>query len=198
MAALRCAALLDVRKQSASEQSLMIDALLSFRTLPDHAGKPFQRHQRLAGVCPLLQLFDGDMVERLAPGAAGEERARDVHHVRRTRTLVEQRRAAMRAKAAYGFCSLVLETRDVRLALDDTKTLAPASDIGRVRRAVRAPARRRMIVPGPAGRRVDLEADPAAQALTGRNSDWFRCFCHLHFPLIAIYEEPTVARMRVR
>jgi len=60
----------------------MIDAFLPFRTPPDHAGKSFQRHQRLAGVRPLLLFLDGDMIERLPAGAAGEKRARDVHHVR--------------------------------------------------------------------------------------------------------------------
>src|ERR1700738_5257684 len=69
--------------------------------------------------------------------------------------------------------------RNPRLAPGDTNTLAPASDIGRIRLAMRAPPARRMIVPGPAGRRADLEADPAAQALTrgglaGRNGFLFR------------------------
>src|SRR5260370_36776791 len=52
-----------------SEQPV-IDALLPCRALPDHAGKAFQRHQRLARVGPLLQLLDGDMIERLAAGTA--------------------------------------------------------------------------------------------------------------------------------
>ena len=102
-----------------------------------------------------------------------KKRARNIHHMRRTRALIKQRRAAMRAKAAHGFCGLVLEPRDIRFALDNAKTLAPASDIGRIGRAMRAPARRRMIVPGPAGRDVDLETDFAAQALTGGDSDCF-------------------------
>src|ERR1700730_6714143 len=39
-----------------------------------------------------------------------------------------------------------------------------------------------MIVPGPAGGRVDLEADAAAQALTCGDSTRFRCFCHSRLP----------------
>src|SRR5713226_5913870 len=124
------------------EHSVMIDALLPFRTLPDHAGKTLQRHQRLARIGPLLQFLDRDVIERLAAGSAGKKRARDVHHVRRTRALVSKRRAAMRAEAARGFCGLVLIARDGSLAPGDAKPLAPASDIGRVRRAMRAPARR--------------------------------------------------------
>src|SRR5437016_12093151 len=100
---------------SGSKHPVMIEALL-LRALPDHAGKTFQRHQRLAGIGPLLQFLDRDVIERLAAGAAGEKRARDVHHVRRTRALVSKRRAAMRAKAARGFCRLVLEAPDGGLA----------------------------------------------------------------------------------
>src|ERR1700737_4113264 len=122
------------------------------------------------------------MIERLPAGTAGKKRARDVHHMRRTRALIKQRRAASRAKAPHGFRDLVLETRNPRLALGDAKPLAPASDIGRVSRAMRAAAAKRMIVPGPAGWYVDLEADPAAQALTGGNSTRFRFFCHLRLP----------------
>src|SRR5260370_10653192 len=145
----------------------MIDTLPPLRALPACAGKRLQRHQRLAGVGPLLQLLDGDMIERLAAGTACKKRARDVHHMRRTRALIKQRRAAVRAKAAHGLCRFVLVAHDGCLALGDPETLAPASDVGRIRRAMRAPARGRMILPGPAARRVDLEADPAAQALTG-------------------------------
>src|SRR5881227_3852454 len=88
----------------------------------------------------------------------------------------------MRAEAADGLRSLVLEARDGSLALDEAKTLAPASDIGRVRRAMRAPARGRMIMPGPACGHIDLETDFSAQALTGGDTPCCRCFCHLRFP----------------
>src|ERR1700680_2006212 len=118
----------------------MIDALLLFRTLPDDAGKPFQRHQRLAGVGPLLQLLDRDVIERLPAGATQEQGGGGVHHVRRARAFVKQRRAAMRAEAAYGLRGLVLVARDSGLAPGDAETLAPASDIGRIGRAVRAAA----------------------------------------------------------
>src|SRR5437588_6513761 len=100
----------------------------------------------------------------------------------------------MRAKAARGFCSLVLEARDGSLALGDAKTLAPASDIGRVRRAMRAPARRRMIMPGPARGHIDLETDFSAQALTGGNTRCCRCFCHLPFPCSSSLRSGALSR----
>src|SRR5262245_50076992 len=78
-----------------SNDPLAFRALLLFRALPDHAGIALQRHQRLAGPGPFLQLLDGDVVERLPPGAAGEQRAGNVDHVRRARALEDNRRAAM-------------------------------------------------------------------------------------------------------
>src|SRR6201981_1028323 len=45
-------------------------ASLLLGALPNHARKPLQRRQRLAGIGPFLQLFDGDVIERLATGAA--------------------------------------------------------------------------------------------------------------------------------
>src|SRR5665213_534623 len=87
---------------------LMLDRLFLLRALPDHAGKAFQRHQRLAGIGPVLQLLDRDVIERLPAGTAREQRARDVHHVRRARAFIEQRRAAAGAEAADGLGGLVL------------------------------------------------------------------------------------------
>src|ERR1700730_3640398 len=75
-----CVASLDSTPRASSEHPFAIEPFLLFRALPHHAGKPFQRHQRLAGVGPLLQFLDGDMVERLPPGTAGEKRARNVYH----------------------------------------------------------------------------------------------------------------------
>src|ERR1700722_1287331 len=108
----------------------MVDALLLFRPMPDHAGKALQRYQRLAGIGPLLHLLDGDMIERLPAGTARKQRARDVHHMRRTRALIKQRRAAGCAKAAHGFGRLVLEAGDSSAAFGNPEALAPASDIG--------------------------------------------------------------------
>src|SRR5712671_659442 len=102
-----------------SEHPLAIAALLLFRALPDHAGKTFQRHQRLAGISPLLQFLDRDVIERLPAGAPREQRARDVDHVRRARALVGERRAAMLAEAARGLGRLVLVARDGGLAARD-------------------------------------------------------------------------------
>src|SRR5205823_14469595 len=91
------------------------------------------------GIGPLLQFLDSDVIERLPAGTARKERTRDVHHMRRTRPFVKQRRAASAAEAAQGFRGLVLEANDLGLAPGDPQALAPASDIGRIRRAVRAP-----------------------------------------------------------
>src|SRR3954447_7223984 len=77
------------------ERVFAASALLLFRALPDHAGKALQRHQRLAGIGPFLKLFDRDVIERLAAGTLLEQRARDVDHMRPTRTLIGDRRAAM-------------------------------------------------------------------------------------------------------
>ncbi len=71
-----------------SEHSVQVGPLLPFRALPDHARKTLQRHQRLAGIGPFLQFLDRDVIERLPAGAAGKQRARDVHHARRTRAFV--------------------------------------------------------------------------------------------------------------
>src|SRR6185312_527730 len=115
-------------------------AALLLRALPDHAGIAFQRHQRLAGVGPFLQLLDGKVIERLAARAAREQGTRDVHHVRRAGALVEQRRAAGRAEAARGLRGRIVIARDRGLAPGDAKALAPASDIGGVGRPMRAAA----------------------------------------------------------
>src|SRR5258708_22870820 len=88
----------------------------------------------------------------------------------------------MLAEAAHGVCGLVHEARDGSLAPGDAQTLAPASDIGGVGRAMGAPARRRMIMPGPARGHIDLERDFSAQALTGGGTPCWGCFCHLRFP----------------
>src|SRR5260370_13080516 len=65
-----CPASLDSTPRASSEQPVMIDTLLPFRALPDYAGKPLQRHQPLAGVGPLLQLLQRDMIDQLEVGTS--------------------------------------------------------------------------------------------------------------------------------
>src|SRR5690348_1213524 len=154
------------------ERILTGRAPLLFGALPDHARKTFQRHQRLTGIGPFLQLFDRDMVERLAPGAPRKQRARDIDHAWRARTLIDQRRAALRAETAHGVARLVLIARDRRLTLGDAKALAPTADIGRIGRAMRAAADGGMIMPSPACRHVDLEGDLTAEALALCDAGW--------------------------
>src|SRR6266702_412888 len=172
----RCAASGE-RERSASrllaaqlERILAARALLLFRALPDHARKTRQRHQRLAGIGPFLELFDGDVIERLTAGALLEQCAGDVDHVRPAWALIGDRRAAMCAETARGLGRLVLVAGERGLARNDAEALLPASDIGRIGRAVRAAAGGRMIMPGPAGGNVDLEGDLAAEALAGGSS----------------------------
>src|SRR3954465_6719336 len=122
--------------------------LVLFRALPHHARKTLERDQRLAAKGPFLLFLDADMVERLPAGAAKKQRTRDVHHVRRARALVNQRRAAARAKTPRGLRRLVLEAANPGHSLGKPKPLAPAPDIGGVSRAMRAPAGAGIIVPG--------------------------------------------------
>src|SRR5580692_7266810 len=153
-------------------------ALFLLRALPDHAGKTFQRHQRLAGIGPFLQFLDRDVIERLAAGTIGKQRAGNVEHMRRARALVDQGRAATLAKAAPGLGRRILEMRNIALAARDAKALAPASDIGRIGRAMGAPACLGMIVPGPARRNIDLERNMAAKAFTLGDACGFGGFGH--------------------
>src|ERR1051325_10517551 len=104
------------------------------------------------------------MITRLAAGAAGKKGARNIDHMRRPPALVDQRRPAAGAEAANGVGLGVLETRDALLALGHAHMLAPAADIGGVGGAVGAAAGGGVIVPGPAGRHVDLDLHRAAEA----------------------------------
>src|SRR6476646_750522 len=123
-----------------SKHAVAIPTFPRLRALPDDAWKALQRHQLLAGIGPFLQLFDRHVIERLPAGTAGKKRARNVDHVWRSRARVEERRAAIFAEAARGLRRPVLEMRDVRFPAHNTEALAPASDIGRVGRAMGLPA----------------------------------------------------------
>lgn len=60
---------------------------------------------------------------------------------------------------------LVLQAELVlALALGHPESLAPTADVGGVGRAMRSPACRRMVMPGPARGEIDLELNGAAQA----------------------------------
>src|SRR5258705_12577168 len=93
------------------EHPLMIDALLPLRALPDHARKTLQRHQRLAGIGPLLQFLDGDMIERLAGGSAGKKRGRDGSQMRPSAAVASKRTAATPAKTCRGALPPLTRTR---------------------------------------------------------------------------------------
>src|SRR5262249_13174232 len=140
-------------------------ALLPARPLPHHAWEAGQRMERLAPVSPIRRLLDGDMIARLPPGAALEQRTWDIHHLRRMCAHVEDRRATARAEVPRGPRRFVREACDLSLALGDAESAAPASDIGGVGGAMGMPATGRVIVPGPAGGKLDLEAHLPAQAL---------------------------------
>ena len=111
-----------------------------FRAFPDDTWITLKRGKPIAGVDPILKLFDGYMIAGLAAGTAGEERPRDINHVRRAFALVKQRRPALGAEASARLCLCIFEASNASLALHDVKVLAPRAYIGRVRGAVRATA----------------------------------------------------------
>src|SRR5262245_22463001 len=71
-----------------------------FRAFPDDAGIALEGGKPFASVGPILKLLDSHVVARLAAGTAGEERPRNVDHVRRAPALVEERCAAPGAEAS--------------------------------------------------------------------------------------------------
>ena len=127
-----------------------------FRAFPDDARIALKRNQSVASVGPILKLLDGHVIAGLAAGTAAEECPWDIDHVRRALALVEQRSPAPGAEASGRLCLRILEASDASLALHHAGMLAPTADIGRIRGAVRATARRGVIVPGPKSGKVDL------------------------------------------
>src|SRR5580704_51395 len=61
--------------------------------------KALQRSQRLAPIGPILELFDRNTIVGFPTRPIPEECARYVDHVRRANSFVDDRRAALRAKA---------------------------------------------------------------------------------------------------
>src|SRR5580704_4173740 len=113
----------------------MIDltrALARFRAFPDDIRVALEGDKTFAGVGPILKLLDGHVVAGLAAGTAGEERPRDIDHLRRALALIEQRRAAPGTEASGRLRLRVLEASDDSLALRHAGVLAPTADIGRI------------------------------------------------------------------
>src|SRR5215471_9228029 len=135
-----------------------------FRAFPDDTGITLEGNQPFASIGPILKLGDSHVIAGLAAGTTGEERPRDIDHVRRTLALVEQRRAAPGTEASGRFGLRILEASDAFLALNHAGVLAPTADIGRIRGAVRATACRGVVVPGPKSRKVDLQLHRTAKA----------------------------------
>ena len=128
------------------------------RAFPDDTGIPLKEDKPVACVGPVLKLLDGHVIEGLAAGTAGEECPRDIDHVRRALALVKQRRPAPGAEASGQLCLRILE------ALHHAGVLARTADIGCIRGAVRATARRGVIVPGPkAGKSNSSSTAPQRQ-----------------------------------
>src|ERR1700674_3933206 len=98
------------------------------------------------------------MIKRLAPGAAREQSAGNVYHVRRKFTFIRQRRAATTAKAARGTRSFVFVASDNFLAVGYAKALAPTTDVGGIGCAMCNPTCGGMIVPSPTCGEIDLQA----------------------------------------
>src|SRR5258707_4044497 len=117
-------------------------ALARFRAFPEDIGIALEGDKPFACVGPILKLLDGHVVAGLAAGTAGEERPRDVDHMRRALALIEQRRAAPGAETSGRVCLGIIEASDASPALHHAGVLPPTADIGRIRSAVRATARR--------------------------------------------------------
>src|SRR5579862_2087214 len=75
--------------------------LLASGAFPQHAGIALEGDEGLVAVRPFRRLLEMQMIARLAPGAPGEDRARDVDHLGRMRALIGERRSALRAEAAH-------------------------------------------------------------------------------------------------
>ena len=134
------------------------------RALPDDAGETLKRNQCAPQISPVTQFRDGRMIKRLTPGPGWEQCSGNIHHVRRNSAFVCQRRATTSAKASRGARSVVVIPIDTIFAIEKAKPLAPAADIGRISRTMGKPAGLRMIVPGPARRKVDLKPHRPAEA----------------------------------
>jgi hypothetical protein len=135
-----------------------------FRAFPDDTGIALKGDKPFACVGPILKLLDGHMIAGLAAGTAGEERPRDIDHMRRALAFVEQRRAAPGTEASGRPRLRILEASDAASALRHAGAFAPTADIGRIRGAMRATASFGVIVPGPKSRKVDLQLDRTAKA----------------------------------
>jgi hypothetical protein len=140
------------------------------RTGPHHPRITFQRPQGLLPICPFRGLSDGDVIERLAPRATVEQRARNVHHLRAAAPRIQNGRTAAGAERARVAGLGVREAGEPLRALGHANAALPASNIRRIGRAVRAPRRGRMIVPRPESGNGDLDLDLAAQAPAGGNA----------------------------
>jgi hypothetical protein len=125
--------------------------------LPHNPRKPLQRHQRTPGIRPVPKLRKSRVIQRLPPRPARKQRSRNIHHMRRAHPLIRQRRAAPPAKTPHRALGLVLVPANIILAIDNPEPFAPGPDIGRIGRPMRHPARRRMIVPRPPCRKIDLQ-----------------------------------------
>src|SRR6516162_9508310 len=127
-----------------------------FRTLPYDTGIARKGDKPVSCVGPILKLIDSHVIARLAASTAGEQRPRNIHHVRRALVLVEQRRAAPGTEASGRLRRRILEASDAPSALHHAGALAPTADIGGIRGAVRTTACRGVVVPRPKSGKVDL------------------------------------------
>jgi hypothetical protein len=136
---------------------------LPFRAIPHDTGKSLERHQPFTQISPLRHLFNGQVIARLPAGTGFEQGSRHIHHVRRTGALIANRRAAAGAKAAGRGVEGIFKSSD--LPACNAKAAPPAADVSCIGGAVGKPARGGMVVPGPAGGKIDFNVHIAAQAL---------------------------------
>ena len=153
-------------------------ARLPFRTIPNNPGETLERDQPFAQVGPFRHLFNADVVARPSAGAVFEKSTRHIYHMRGARAFIANRRAAARAKTAGCAGGGVFKKRDIGLPLGNAEAAPPTADVGGVGSAVGMTTRGGMVMPGPAGGKIDLNVHLAAKALTwhgGRNRLYGAC-----------------------
>jgi hypothetical protein len=146
-----------------------------FRAFPDDTWIGLKGDKPFACVGPILKFLDSYVISGLAAGATGEERPRDVDHMRRALALVEQRRAAPGTEAPGRRRPHVLEPSDTAYAAPCARRLAAewscrAQKAGKSISSSTAPQRQRPETCRPAARSLRLSNFMLNPRIEGRVS----------------------------
>src|ERR1700683_1084768 len=106
------------------------------------------------------------MVERLASRSGFEQRPRHIHHVRRTRAFVADGGPASCTKTSHGARFAIFVAGDIRESCRYAEAAPPTAHVSCIGGAMGVAAGNRMVVPSPAGRKIDLDAYPSANAFS--------------------------------